>query len=170
MNLRDVVDPSYGLCRTDSKVIGRSFGPENQLRVVGWSGLQKNGKNRYYIVKCTICSVDSELFGEGYFKISTSNLTHGKLPCGCAPSPRWTKEQREVLCRREAASRGYEFKGFIGPWKYNSTTLKLCCPSHGTWCTTALSSFISGVGCPQCNGGIKKPDSEMIKNFMLKIM
>ena len=166
MNLDEIVEEYGSLNFGNSRFLGMSFGSENQLTIIGWLKPETKAKNKYYVVKCTICCQDPELFGEGYFKITKSNITSGRMPCGCAPSPRWSPMQWGVLCKREAKNRGYEFIDFKGDWRGSRTTLRLSCELHGIWDTTNISSFMQGVGCPSCNGGVKKKDSEMISKFM----
>lgn len=166
MNLDEIVESEGNLNFSRSKFIGLAFGSTKQLTVIGWLKPKTKIKNKYYVVKCDICSQDPELFGEGYFKITKSNINSGKIPCGCAPLPKWSLRQWNVLCKREAKKRGYEFIDFKGDWRYNKTILKLSCESHGIWDTTNISSFMQGVGCPSCNGGVKKADCEMIDKFM----
>ena len=66
------------------------YGTEGQLEVIGWSG-KKCGDHKFYILRCSKCGQDSELFGEGYFKSLKSNLVRGLVPCGCSNIPKWSK-------------------------------------------------------------------------------
>ena len=170
MNLEDVLDPEYGLQQDDYSLSGVVFGEEGQIEVVGWSGRSKGG-GKLYILKCNKCSQDGELFGEGYFRSRKDNLVSGKVPCGCGRSPRWSKEQYAVLCKRKATELGHTFLGFVGEWKGRNTKTKMLCEKHGDWGSGSINTLINnGQGCPGCGieavGGAKvKPDDVMIASF-----
>lgn len=169
MNLVDIIDPEYGLQQdewSDSRPI---FGKENQLEVIGWSG--KVGSKKYYILKCSKCSDDTELFGEGYFRTVKSNLIVGRISCGCSDATKWTEWQYSVLCSRKAKEMGYVFLGFKGEWKGNTTKIKMLCEKHGEWCSGNIANLISADnGCPCCKAGTitehrTKPDDTTIASF-----
>ena len=154
MNLEDVIDPEYGLQQDEWSLSKPTFGEdgqlEGQLTVVGWSGRQGNGI-RYYILKCIKCSQDNELFGEGYFRSTKSNLVNGTVPCGCSRNSRWSQEQYTVTCSRKAREFGYTFIGFVGEWKGAYTKIKLSCRKHGEWSSGNVSNLINHRhGCPEC--------------------
>jgi hypothetical protein len=146
-----------------------SFGAANQLVVIGYNGAKYN--NKFYILICHQCSKDPELFGEGYFKSTKSNLIKGAVPCGCGKNPRWSKQQYSVLCSRKATELGYLFMGFAGGWKGRDTKIKMLCEKHGEWVTGSIHNLInSEQGCPSCGAEITaksstKPDDVMIKSF-----
>lgn len=54
-----------------------------------------------YICECSVCKEDSELFGDGRFKIQYGNFAKGIIPCGCARAPRWTEEQQYIRAERK---------------------------------------------------------------------
>lgn len=168
MNLEDLIDEN-GLQQDDWSLTRPVFGEEGQLQVVGWSG--KNWSNKFYILKCTKCSQDSELFGEGYFRSLKGGLVYGQVPCGCSNIPKWSREQYAMLCSRKAKELGYKFLGFAGEWKGQKTKVILSCDKHMEWNTGNISNLIHMKhGCPQC--GIEanieastKPDDVMIASF-----
>lgn len=150
---------------------GTKFGDKRQLEVIGYTkNLKKPYSNKLYILKCSVCSQDEELFGDGIFKSLKGNLANA-LPCGCAHKPNWSKDQYEILCERKAKERLYKFIGFSGDWKGNKTKLLLSCQYHGDWNTTSINDFISsGKGCLQCyretiHRRVRKSDEEMIASF-----
>lgn len=106
MNLEDLVD-EMGLQQDEYSTSGVVFGDDGQLTLTGWSGRQ--GSNKYYILNCSKCSQDNELFGQGFFRGVRGNLARGQIPCGCAFNPKWSKEQYIVLCSRKAEQLGYSF-------------------------------------------------------------
>lgn len=58
------------------------------------------GSKRKYSFTCSVCSNDSELFPELWMR--KGDIISGKLGCGCASNPSWSKRQYEVLCSRKA--------------------------------------------------------------------
>lgn len=146
-----------------------TFGKDNQLTVIGWKG--KLASTKYYIVKCSKCIKDPELFGDGIFKITKGHLRGGRLPCGCSSHIMWSGLQYEILVRRECRSRGHIFHGFAEEFKGNRTKLVLECQTHGVWKTTGYSDYLSGYGCSKCGRGIveaasTKEDSFHINKFV----
>lgn len=174
MNLEDVLDPEYGLQQDEWSLSKPTFGDEGQLEgpltVVGWNGRRGNG-NKLYILKCSKCSQDSELFGDGYFRSTKSNLVNGQVPCGCSKTPRWSEEQYIVLCQRKTQELGYKFLGFEGEWKGTFTKIGMLCDEHGDWSSGSINNLINnGHGCPGCKADAVaeskiKPDNEMIGSF-----
>jgi hypothetical protein len=149
MNFSDFGIKDESELEQDEFSLGRpTFGKENQLTVIGWKG--RSGANKYYIVKCSECSKDPELFGDGIFRIVKGGLNSGRLPCGCSNSVRWSKDQYEIKVKRDCGVKGYLFHGFSGDYKGIYTKLKLECPKHGVWESTVIDSFLRGGGCPVC--------------------
>lgn len=150
----DLIDLTFGqeLQQDEWSLTAPKFGKERQLTVVGWSG--RKGSSKLYILKCTNCSQDSELFGQGYFRSIKSSLVNlGQVPCGCSKSPRFSEKQYEVLCSRRARELGYDFLGFIGEWKAHKTKIRMSCAEHGEWGSCSINGLVSkGSGCPSCNG------------------
>ena len=173
MNLEDVVDPEYGLQQDKWSLTRPKFGKEGQLQVVGWGG-KNSSNNKYYILFCSMCSKDTELFGDGYFKSEKGGLGKGQLPCGCAKILKWSKEQYAILCQRKARELGYKFLGFIGEWKGNRTKIKMLCEKHGEWESGIIHNLIhAGNGCLGCRAEVvraigeanRKSDDIMIESF-----
>jgi len=171
MNLEDVLDPECGLQQDEWSLTKPRFGEHGQLEVVGWSGRQKSIKS--YILKCSKCSLDGELFGEGYFKSRKGNLMNlSQIPCGCSTTHKWSKEQFKILCARKAKEGGYEFLGFVGDWQnINTNKVKMLCETHGQWESTSVNSLLNkSTGCPCCRDEkisevSTKPDDVMIQSF-----
>jgi hypothetical protein len=176
LNLEDVLDPEYGLQQDEWSLHGGEdgkpprFGDEGQLEVVGWSGKQ-GGRHRLYVLKCTKCSQDGELFGQGYFRSLKYRLVNGSVPCGCSKKLKWSKNQYDVLCSRKAKGLGYTFLGFVGEWQGKYTKIKMLCEKHGEWSSGTIHNLINkGVGCPGCwidtfAKSSSKPDDTMIVSF-----
>lgn len=168
MNLEDLLDES-GLRQDEWSLTAPTFGKEGQLTVVGWSG--KRVRRKYYILKCSVCSQDTELLGEGYFRSPKNSLVRGQIPCGCATSPQWSKEQYSVLCSRQAVQLGYTFMGFNTHWKGGKTKIKMLCEKHGEWDSGDISHLINGErGCPLCGiasalAASRKQDDILVQSF-----
>lgn len=149
--------------------VGTKFGKENQLEVVGQCG--KSGTSKLYIIKCSICEKDSELFGDGLFKSIKSSLIVGQIPCGCSGSARRSENYYKIVCQRKADELGFKFHGWAGEFTDRKTKLVLECPEHGVWQSGIINNFINrGVGCPGCRfeavgKRASRPDEEFIKDF-----
>lgn len=171
MDLLDLLEGA-SLSQDNFSQSGELFGPDNQLSLIGKGGKIGSGYNSYYIVKCSVCSKDGELFGEGYFRSSKKHLVSRSLPCGCAKNVRWSQDQYATLCSRKAEQLGYKFLGFEGEWKAANTKLILLCENHGEWNTGVITSLIhGGSGCPVCkietiSRFSLKPDGVMIRSFL----
>lgn len=144
---------------------GEVFG---NYEILGWVG--KQGYNKVYLFRCSVCSEDFELFGEGLFKTNLENIKKAK-PCGCSKSYNWSKEQYEILCTRSAQDRGLIFLGFAEDFHGATTKISLICDKHGQWETSSINNFRSKeTGCPSCKieGLAKnsmKSDEIMISSF-----
>ena len=110
---------------------GTKWGPSNQLEIVGWCG--KRGTSKYHIFKCSICSLDTELFGDGHFKSRISEMNKGCIPCGCSHITKWSKAQYEILLHRKCFNMGITFKGIILPFLGAKTYCALECADHGEY-------------------------------------
>lgn len=158
----------------EDEFTGTFHGKTNRIEILGWSG-RKVTKKRY-IVKCHICCQDSELFGEGIFETTKSQLiTRGLNPCGCSYSPKWTEDQNKIRCQRKASGLGFSFIGWAGEYIGDKTKLLLCCDCHGIWNTGVLNHLMNGRGCPGCKGSTTadynrkaktKPYDYFVQSFM----
>lgn len=169
MNLEDLIDEN-GLQQDEWSLSRPTFGETGQLEVVGHNGKKKDRK--FYIMKCSKCALDSELFGQGYFQSRKADIIRGKIPCGCRRH-NWSTEQYSILCSRKARKLGYIFLGFKSVWTGNATKIKMLCEKHGEWDTGNINSLLSSSrGCPACKAVIiqlnkTKSDAEMIQSFLL---
>lgn len=170
MNLEDVIDAEYGLQQDEWSLTKPRFGKENQLEVIGWSGRYKSAK--YYILKCDICSKDSELFGDGYFKNLKDNLNKGRIPCGCSQATRWTDDQLIIKinrCLDDTSSKLVCLEDYSTRSKIKCT---IYCENHGMYSGIWVTSILhSGKTCPTCgyeDGAIKRcpSDEDVIASFL----
>ena len=150
-----------------------TFGEDSQLTIIGWAGRANGGKGgKYYILFCTACSQDPELFGEGYFRSLKSNLIGMKaIPCGCGNKAQYNVKQYHILCDRQATMLGYTFKGFVGDWKGCETKISMLCKKHGEWNTGSVLNLLNKqTGCRLCGDDVarefhRKSDDVMIASF-----
>jgi len=129
---------------TTDENTGKTFGETNQFKILGWSGKIKTAKR--YFCRCSICSKDSELFGDGIFAIAYYIIKGGSLPCGCSKAVKWTREQNELRIERECSGRGYTFLGFVEPYKGVHSKVKLDGP-YGYSENTIMANFMIGQSC-----------------------
>jgi len=147
-----------------------TFGKDNQLTVIGWKG--RNLSRKYYITKCAECSKDPELFGDGIFKSTKSDLIRGQTPCGCSKSYRKSSNQLMTLTKRKCSRLGTTLIGCDDIKLTMKSELNLKCLKHGEF-TTNVFSFLTankGSGCIGCkddktSSRSRRPDEEMIQSF-----
>ena len=137
------------------------------LTVVGIAGRGNRGV-KSYVIHCSQCIKDRELFGDGVFASQKGNLKRGGSPCGCSFNPVWSEEQQEIRIRRYAEKRGYIFDGWAGDFKGNRTKCRLICPEHGLWESTTLVDVLWGRGCPTCGGSVPHTRDTFIKKSIQK--
>ena len=152
-----------GLYQDSFSELQEIFGSSGQLKVVGF--LNKLYSTKLYIVECSICKQDAELFGENaIFEITKTELSRGSHPCGCAKNPRWEDWQMRVLCNRAAKKIGCSFVDFAGEYSGAKTKITLYCEKHGEWSTSNINSLVSSMkGCVYCTA--TKSDEVMVKSF-----
>lgn len=171
MNLEDILVKGQELQQNSWTITRPKFGKNEHLEVVGFSGKNSSGVI-YYIIHCKLCSRDSELFGQGYFRMIKGDINRGRIPCGGSKVTKWSKDQYKVLCEREADSQGYLFLGFTGEWLGRHTKLHLRCEKHGDWFTTTIENFVNKHRrCHACVVDVRprtnlKEDSDMITSFL----
>lgn len=81
-----------------------------------------------------------------------------------------TWEQYKTECEA-VAKPGVTVLGWVGEWRGCHTKVKCTCTKHGEWCSTSITNFLVGCGCPRCKheaikGGIQMPDATHIAQFM----
>ena len=151
--------------------IGRTFGENNQVEVVGWFG-ERRGNGKLYTVKCSECTKDPELFGDGYFKSTKSHLLAGSIPCGCSKKVAWSEAQQLIRVQRVCVKKNIRFISAIDGFKGNKSVLRLECLQDGHVWETSFDSLInSSSGCPVCGHERiskcnLKPDHIMVESFM----
>lgn len=74
-----------------------------------------------YILECSLCSKDSELWPYGSITSTKSDLNRGRTPCGCSKAVKWSEDQYKTKVKRYCCERGFEFLGWSGVYKNNLT-------------------------------------------------
>lgn len=168
MNLQDLIDEN-GLQQDDWSLTRPVFGEEGQLEVVGWSGYR--GSNKLYLVSCSACKQDIELFGSGLFSATKHNLLSGKIPCGCSVATKWQEYQWIIRIKRLCNETGYSLISY-GEFGGGKTRGIFSCPIHGELEPKAFKDFYNGgKRCIECRRDLVKesltlPDEHHISGFM----
>lgn len=132
------------------------------LTVLGWTRM--SGTRRYLAVRCSVCSEDPELFGDGIFETTKDSLVRlGYLPCGCGWAFRYTQNQYEVMLRRKAAELDCEFIGWLDGFKGGQSKCIMSC-QKGRW-TPRAHAFIYKGQIAFNRGLTTMDDAIMIKSF-----
>lgn len=134
--------------------------PDGKLEVIG---IIEKSKHTTFKVTCTECSKDKELFPDGYFISTKSNLIKGQKPCGCSKKPEWKDWQFLILARRAAKS-CFIVNGFSEPFKNAHTKLNLeCLKDRYKWFASVSSIINSNSGCPMCSGNAIPTEQEALQ-------
>ncbi|QDP50230.1 MAG: putative endonuclease [Prokaryotic dsDNA virus sp.] len=171
-NLEDLIDPEYGLQQDEWSLTRPKFGEQGQLEVIGWGSRGSNGAKNYLLV-CSVCKQDAELWGEGVFKAKKAEIGPGKTPCGCYHKKEKTPEQWKIVLDRLCKQNGNTFKGFKADFiNSNKTKVLQECPMHGVWGTSNISQVNQkGSSCPKCSKErhsklLKRSDEQCKEEFM----
>jgi len=147
----------------------KTFGEFNQITVLGH---YQEGYKKTYIVRCTICEKDLELYRLGLFTCSRTYINGLKLPCGCSTIPKWNFDQQHLRVLRSCLEMGYTLiTDFLTlNYKDQSTKITVLCNDHGER-TVPISSIINKRRCRKCVQSeswslLRKPDEVMIKSFL----
>ena len=134
---------------------------DGELEVIGIHG--KQGTNATFKVTCTECSKDRELFPEGYFVSTKSNLVKDKKPCGCSKKSEWFHWQYLILARRAAKDR-FIVHGFAEEFKGAKTKLNLeCLKDEHKWAASIDNVINNGRGCPKCSNKYRPTEQEALQ-------
>ena len=84
----------------DYKFIGKSYQIQHKglLTFESVSGLDESG-NVLYLMSCTICSKDKELYPE-LFEITREDFSENMVPCSCSHNPKYTSQQKAIVAAR----------------------------------------------------------------------
>lgn len=151
------------MSETIDSFIGATF---SNLTVVAWDGSRRNGA-KLYSAKCSVCSTDHELFGDGVFYATKHLLNQGKLPCGCGASPRWTEKQFTTRIERILSKQHVSVVSYGEYWGTKTKIRVKCTIDNYEW-DTSYRSLLAGCGCNVCANLIKTvPDDKKISTFFM---
>lgn len=129
------------------------------------------GKGRY-ILECSTCSKDVELFPYGSIDTSKDSVKEERCVCGCNPKYKYKKYQNDIKIRRRCAELGYKFIDYVGEYNGVFTKLILSNPVTGNiWDTTSVQTFLlNGVKDPKqhfsnLSNFFTLPSKHFITNF-----
>lgn len=98
--------------------------------------------NTPFIMSCSICSKDTELFHEGDIVGNRHQLRTHKF-CGCAVKYVWSERQNILRATRKCKELGIKFKGWDGEYKGVETKVKVRHPdSNCDYCGSKLHMFL----------------------------
>ena len=133
------------------------------LEIIGIVGKDKTQRNTLFKVICHKCKEDKELFPDGYFISSKTNLNGGKKPCGCSKAPKWSKEQYLILAKRAGEGR-FIVHGLAESYKGIYTKLNLECLVDGhKWESTIHSIINKKTGCHRCVNVYRPTNEEALE-------
>jgi hypothetical protein len=152
-----------------------TFGASGQIRVVGWSHTS-SANHKCYVIYCSECAKDPELFAEGFFRTLKRSLLLGRLPCGCAPRVDWTEDQYKILMARSLESSSVKLLGWDGEYRRGKTRMLAVCEIHGEFKAGMTISNYREKGvyagmCKECglvkfSEHMSKSDDQFIETFM----
>ena len=136
---------------------------DGKLEVIGIAGKDKWRITLFKVI-CTECSKDKELFPDGYFISTKSNLVNnGNKPCGCSKKPEWEDWQYLILARRAGEKKGFVVHGFAEEFKNQRTKLNIECLKDGHKWTASINNIMNGSGCSKCAGVYRPTEQEALQ-------
>ena len=121
------------------------------------------GSRRKYLIKCSTCASDPEMFGEGLFETSKESLDRGYKPCGCGSSFRYNEGQYKILVERKAEELGVHFVNWAEDFHGGQTKCSMSC-DEGEW-TPTVANFIQKGTIKFNRGKARKEDDQIIEKF-----
>jgi hypothetical protein len=147
----------------------KTFGESSQITVLGHF---QEGYKKTYIVRCSICIEDPELYQKGLFMCSRTYVNGLKLPCGCSSVPKWNVDQQYIRVLRACSEMGCTIVTDFDKLNYENqyTKITVCCKLHGER-TVPIASITSKRRCRKCvqeesSLSLRKPDNIMIQGFL----
>lgn len=148
---------------------------KGNLEVIGWSRRYSLKNIKLYVVRCSVCAKDTELFGDGLFEINKANFEAGRIPCGCSRGYKYSEEQAVLRIKRVMQGKPYLLKGFVGGYKDSSSQVIFECEKHGQWSRRTVASVCSsGTGCRACaaierGNNLKLDETSLVKEVKGKV-
>lgn len=154
--------------------VGKTFPTaKGTLTVVADSG-ERHRTNKLFLVRCSHCSLDKELF-PSLFKSVKSSLERGQSPCACNGNKKWSKAQYKIKAVRACEEKDYVFKGFVEEVVHQKNHVHLHCTlCDSSWYTCRLAALLAGkTYCPTCSNKnlsitSRQPDEVWVSKFRQK--
>lgn len=162
--IEEVPEDQWNMVQKD--FMGKEF-PTPKGGLLKVTGVSKEN----FILNCSICSEDKELWSRGSILCTKNNLIQGRTPCGCSKHPTWREWQNKIRVQRECDKIGYIFHGWFGEYKGSTTYLDLENPETGNrWNTVNINKLLFGRGDPSlktkiCRQANILPDQKHIQDF-----
>lgn len=149
MNLGKILKGDITL--TEDEKTGEFIRGDTSKVILGYIGYAYS--NKIYVFKCDICAKDSEMFGEGYFTSTYTNLYYVKnIPCGCSPRYRKTFKESIVFATRLAEERGFKVVSVTEKYPVSESEIVLVCTRHGNEIRNTFATFnAKKAGCRGCS-------------------
>lgn len=151
-------DSRFGQILGDYEIVG--FLPHN------------SGQTKRYVVKCSVCALDPELFGLGLFAGYYEVFVNYKA-CGCGRCFQYSEELQFKRIKRIVEQFGFKFVGFNEQYRGGKTKCTVECPKHGQNSNAAAQQIVqknkpSCLGCKSDNQSSigKFSDQQFIEKFM----
>ena len=112
---------------------------------VSGSKLKVTGVCNYnYILECSICSLDTELWPNGSIVATKELILNNKSPCGCTPYTQYSKDQWLIMAHRAVEGKNFTVIKILD--KNNKkitrqTKIEISCDVHKT--TTVEQPLLS---------------------------
>jgi len=149
----------------------RNEGDQFEVRDSIMTLVSKIGKDKW-IVSCSKCSLDTELFPLGSITSHAHSLSKGSCSCLCARTPYLTEEQNKILVIRECIKRDYKFIGWDGEYngKINTKIKAVDLRTNDVVTLPRINSFLGGSDdnkrCVGLDGLISKNKVKPIEHYI----
>jgi hypothetical protein len=136
MSTNPCVDEQY-LTVKQKEFIGSSRKTnKGVLTITGLLGKTKDNV-ALFMVHCSVCSKDKELFPDGSICITKAHFKEGNIPCGCGKYTRYSEYQYNIILNRKAKNLKVNFLGFTSEFNYSKTKILIGdTKSEDTYITT----------------------------------
>lgn len=147
--------------------IGREFTTQDGSTLKVMESCMTNTNRKVYILECSICSKDEELWPYGSISKDKGGLLKGSFSCGCSKATKWKEWQWVIRVKRECKKRGYIFHGFVEEFQGNTTKLDLENLKTGNrWGSCSIANFFNGKGDPIDYITAQRGDESYRKEFL----
>ena len=101
------------------------------------------GKPRKYRCTCSICSLDTELFPNGFLS-SKGHLDNSKVPCACTAF-KYSERQQYIRVKRKCKELDYDFSGWVETFNGINTKIRLYNKiTDNFWSSCSIDNFMHG--------------------------